>query len=346
MSQPGRPHPDPEAQSDHPPWEENGHGDRHSGRDSARETRVEFSQAPADEVRATPQSAPADPVSQPRRVGSRAGDGWSPIVRWGGVAAAAFMIGVLIVTWSALRATGRDEAEPLIARALVSLTEIDALLDAGYDGLLAEAAARPGELLTLPHYPLPVSLGAAEIGTLSRREFRTRLLADSATMVHDDGIGAFRRESSAGGGSPFSARGVIRWTVGRLTADTHELLWLALAVMLILAVPALIIVVASSGPSDRLRNLGIALLFGGLLMVTASLSARFALRVTANSAADPLNEALLDIGADTLAIVLRNAVIVALLGLGFLGLGEASRALDGRISRTNPHGPLQRRRSR
>ena len=342
MSQPGALRPEPDQQSDLVPSAEAGEGDR----DAARDTGVEFSQAPADELREAPRSAAPGPVSQPRRVAPRAGDGWSVIVRWGGVAAAAFMIGVLIVTWSALRATGRDEAEPLITRALISLTEIDALLDAGYDDLLAEAASRPGELLTLPHYPLPVSLGAAEIGNLSRDEFRARLLADSATMLHDDGIGAFRREPSTGGGGPFSARGMIRWTVGRLTADTHELLWLALAVMLILAAPALIIVVASSAAQDRLRNLGIALLSGGLLIIITSLSARFALRVTADGAADPLNEALLDIGADTLAIVLRNAVIVAMLGLGLLGLGAAARALDGRILRAAPHTPLQRRRSR
>ena len=160
------------------------------------------------------------------------------------------------------------------------------------------------------------------------------------------GIGAFRRESSGGGGGIFSARGVIRWTVGRLTTDTHEILWLALTIMLILAAPALIIVVAASAARDRLRNLGLALLIGGLLMVIASLSTRFALRATANGAGDPFNEALLDIGADTLAIVLRNAVIVALLGLSLLGLGVAARALDGGPADHREYGrpdPLGRR---
>jgi hypothetical protein len=308
-----------------------------------RATEVEFSQTPADEVRAAPHPAAPDPLSQPRRVGPRARSGWSPIVRWGGVAAAAFMITLLIVTWSALRATGREEAEPLIARALVSLTEIDALLDSGYADLLAEAARRPNELLTLPHYPLPVSLGAEEITALSRGEFRARLLRDSASLVHDDGIGAFRRESGRAAGGIFSARGVIRWSVGRLSADTHEILWLALAIVLMLAAPALIIVVAASAAPDRLRNMGIASLIGGLLMVIASLSTRFALRATANGAGDPFNEALLDIGADTLAIVLRNAVIVALLGLSLLGLGVAARALDAGMLRTTPSTPLRQR---
>jgi hypothetical protein len=256
------------------------------------------------------------------------------------------MIGLLILTWSALRATGREEAEPLIARALVPLTEIDALLDSGHAGLLTEAANRPRELLTLPHYPLPVSLGAEEIATLSRDEFRARLLSASASLVHEDGIGAFRRESSGGSGGIFSARGVIRWSVGRLTTDTHEILWLALAIMLMLAAPALIIVVAASAARDRLRNLGLALLIGGLLMVIASLSTRFALRATANGAGDPLNEALLDIGADTLAIVLRNAVIVALLGLGLLGLGVAARAIDGGLLGTAAPASLQQRGNR
>ena len=336
MSQPRDPHPD----SNQPPPT----GSETRGRASERE--VEFSQVPADEVRIAPHAAAPGPLSQPRRVGSRARSGWSPIVRWGGVATAAFMIGLLILTWSALRATDRVEAEPLITRALVSLTEIDALLDSGHAGLLTEAANRPGELLTLPHYPLPVSLGAEEITTLSRDEFRARLLSASASLVHDDGIGAFRRESSGGGGGIFSARGVIRWSVGRLTTNTHEILWPILAIMLMLAAPALIIVGAASAARDRLRNLGLALLIGGLLMVIASLSARFALRATANGAGDPLNEALLDIGADTLAIVLRNAVIVALLGLGLLGLGVAARAVDRGLLGTAPPASLQRRGNR
>ena len=297
------------------------------GSDSVRE--VEFSQTPTDELRAVSPRAISSPLSQPRRVGAHVGSGWSPIVRWGSVAVAVFIISLIILTWSALRATERGEAEPLIARALVSLTEIDALLDSGHASLLSEAKNRPRELLTLPHYPLPVSLGAEEIAVLSREEFRARLLSVSATLVYADGTGAFRRESSMTGDGLFSARSVIRWTVGALTENTHEILWLALAIMLMMVAPTLIIVVAASEDRNRLRNLGLIFLIGGVWMVITSLSARFALQATANGAGDPLNKALLDIGADTLPIVLRNAVIVMLLGLSLLALSVATRAAEG-----------------
>ena len=235
--------------------------------------------------------------------------------------------------WSALHATDRAQAEPILARSLVPITEIDALLSAEYAALIADAQRRPGDLLTTPHYPLPVTLPADELVLLSSTDLRARLLHDSARLVYDDGMGVFRRETGGQGGGFFSARGVIRWTLGRLTADTHEIMWLLFAAALIFAIPALIVVVALSHAVDRLRNLGIAVLLGGLLTTIALISARFALRTTADGAADPLNAVLLEIGADVLSIPLRNAVIVSVLGAMILVLGIAARTLDQRYLR-------------
>ncbi len=212
------------------------------------------------------------------------------------------------------------------------LTELDALLEAEGDRFLtAAAAAAPDDRLTLPHYALPVTLRAGDVAVLDRDGLRAALQEASAALVYDDGIGAFRREAGGGGGL-FSARGVMRWSVGRLTADTHDVTWLLLAASLVFTLPALIAVVAFSAPGERLRNVGIAVLGGGLLTVLAALTARFALRIVADGAADPLNVALLDIGADLVAVPLRNGVILTSLGILVTAIAAASRALEPRLA--------------
>jgi len=300
---------------------------------------VEFSSVAAEEVGAVEPAAPKviERVSRPRVIAARdRGERISSApTRWSALLAAALMVGGVIFVWSALHATERAQAEPILARSLVPITEIDALLSAESDTLIAEAQRRPGELLTTPHYPLPVTLPADELALLSPTALRARLLSDSARLVYDDGVGVFRREAGSADGGFFSARGVIRWTLGRLTADTHDILWLLFAATLIFAIPALIIAIALSHSRDRLRNLGLAVLLGGLLTTIATISARFALRTTAEGAADPLNMVLLHIGADVLSIPLRNAVIVSVLGAAILALGLAAQSLERR-SGPNP----------
>ncbi len=291
------------------------------------EERIAFVNAPAEEV-GEPPPDPVEPrvierVSQPRLVAARASGErhWPATTRWAVWIMAAVLVGVLLVVWSAVQATQQEEAERILMRALVPLTEVDVFLEAEYDSILESATNSRSGIVTFPRYPLPITLPAAEVAAMSAPELRTRLLRESAALISEDGIDAFRRAPTGSSGGVFTAGGAIRWTVGRLTADTHDVTWLVLAAVLVFAIPGMILVLASSAPRDRMRNVGGVLLASGLLVVVATLSARYALRVTANGAADPLHEALLDIGADTLSIVLRNAIIVLVLGAAFIGLG-------------------------
>ena len=291
------------------------------------EERIAFAKAPAEEV-GEPRPDPVEPrvierVSQPRLVAARASGErhWPAPTRWGVWIIAAMLIALLLVVWSAVQATEQEEAERILMRALVPLTEIDVFLEAKYESIVESAKNSRSGIVTFPRYPLPITLPAAEVAAMSAPELRTRLLRESAALITADGIDAFRREPTGSTGGVFTAGGAVRWTVGRLTADTHDVTWLVLAAVLVFAIPGMILVLASSAPRDRMRNVGGVLLASGLLVVVATLSARYALRVTAKGAADPLHEALLDIGADTLSIVLRNAIIVVVLGAALIGLG-------------------------
>lgn len=295
---------------------------------------VTFSSAPAEEVGArvggSVSGAPQgrERVSQPRLIAARESGralvSWP--TRWALSTAAVVSLAVLVVVWSGLRVTAEDHAKPLLARALVPLTEIDALLETEYAGLIADAR-ESGRALPLPHYPLGVTVPAAELATMSREELRARVLEESAAELYANGLGEFRRQPGAENGGLFSPRGVARWTIGRLTSSTHDVFWGVLAGALILAAPPLILAIALSHPSERLRNVAAILAATGTLLVVATVAARFALRVTADGADDPFNAALLRIGADALSVVLRNGLILLVLGVGtaalWLGTGPA-----------------------
>ena len=106
-----------------------------------------------------------------------------------------------------------------------------------YDAIIAGAAASDAELVLVPNYPLAIAIAPEELAQMSRAELRARILSESAAQIYDTGIDAFEREDRAGGGGTFSAYGVMRFTIGQLTASSHTLAQIVGGVLLFLLIP-------------------------------------------------------------------------------------------------------------
>ena len=272
------------------------------------------------------------PVSVPRRVGRSLVDEErtmaAAVRRWGAIAALALVFATIILAWSAVQLSGRGRAERILSEALAPLTEIDALLDAEYGELVAEAAVSRGAV-TVPHYPLAVTIQARELAALSQAELRGRVLAESAGQVYEEGIRVFRREPGGSGGL-FSDREVARLTMGQLTQDNHRLAKILSGALLAALIPlAAAVALLSRGP-QRLGNLGLALTLAAAPLTVAALGLHFGLRFAADGAEDPFNAALLEIGAEVSWVPLWNFTIFAVLGLLAVALARGLEVREGR----------------
>lgn len=257
---------------------------------------------------------------------------WRAAVRGGAIVLLACLVILTIVAWSAIQISDRDNAERILKRTLVPLTEIDEVLAREYAGLIEEASQGETSTLEVPGYPLPIAIPARQLAGMTRAEVRAYLLEQSAQRLYADGVSAFQREQSTGGGSGiFSAQGVMRRTVGQLTQDTHQIAQIVGG--LLAFVTALLVggVCLSTQGFARVQHLGLAITIGAAPMTVVVVGVRFALRNLAEETEDPFNAELLTIGAQVLWIPIRNFIIFAILGLLVLALGILMRLWERRI---------------
>ena len=127
---------------------------------------------------------------------------------WIGVAGLALVSGLLVLAWSAVQLTERENATRVLQEALAPLSDIDRLLQRDYPALLAEANAAGAATVIVQSYPLGIAIPATDLATMTALDVRARVLSDSAARIYDSGMGTFERESG-GRGSFFSPRGVL-----------------------------------------------------------------------------------------------------------------------------------------
>ncbi|MEE9277876.1 MAG: hypothetical protein V3V06_05650 [Dehalococcoidia bacterium] len=297
---------------------------------------VEFVEAPPEEVRAqtplrqtAPRAVPAGRgrsrrrqrtlIDEERRFASAA---W----RWAVILVLALVVGTLILAWTAIQVTNRDNAERILKEALVPITEVDDLVARDHSAIIAEARASGAAEIPVLHYPIEITIPREELAVMSREELRARLLSESAERIYERGISAFQREPGASAdGGIFSARGVIRLTVGQLTKDSHQIAQIIGGALVFVVAILLLAVVSMSRGLGRVQNVGVALAIVSAPMTIAAVGLRFALRTVADSADDPFNEALLDIGADVTWILIRNFITFAILGLLIIAAALVAR---------------------
>lgn len=274
-------------------------------------------------------------VSEPRRAGplhDAEARIWRAAVRGGAIVLLACFVILTILAWSAIQISDRDNAERILKRTLAPLTEIDDLLAREYAGLIEEARQGEAATLEVPGYPLPIAIPASQLAGMTRAEVRAYLLDQSAQRLYADGVSAFQREQSAGGGNGlFSAEGAMRRTVGQLTQDTHQIAQIVGGLLAFVTALLVVGVFGSTQGFARMRHLGLAITIGTAPMVVAVVGVRFALRNLAEETEDPFNAELLTIGVQVLWIPIRNFVIFAILGLVILALGILMRLWERRM---------------
>ena len=258
---------------------------------------------------------------------------WRNFFKWAAGVALVFTLGFLLLFLNAAQLTGRDVAHKGLTRALASITEVDAVLADGRADLKAKAEESPDEELRLADYPIDVPLTSQQAQELSTAELRGLLLSRSADKVYAQGVSAFREEGrgpSTHDIAILSPPGAVRYTVGLLTEDTHDAMWMTTVVLTgIAAFLALLLALLSRG-YGRLTSLGIATLIASLPFLLFFVTVRFILRLASESEGDYLTAQLYALGKDVAWLPIRTGIAFAVLGVVFVVMGVTFSLLDSR----------------
>ena len=244
----------------------------------------------------------------------------------------------LLVALNLLQLTAPGPAHRALRRAVASLTEIDSLLAAHGAALRQEADVSPDEPLSLPDYPLDVSLSPEE----ARRpaaEVRDLLLDRSAERVYQEGSAAFREEGQSGDAPRLSVQRAVRTGLGFLTAGNHDTLrWATLALAAVCGMLSGALILATQG-YGRLITLGGAVAAASLLFLLLAMAVRLVLGLAGWGMDDYITVQLLDLATEAAWLPIRNGLAFSGLGLALLALG----VLGSRLSRSGVQGLLAER---
>ena len=258
---------------------------------------------------------------------------WRNFFKWTAGIGLVFTLGFLLLSLNAAQLTGRDVADKELRRALASVTEIDAVLAEGQADLKAKAEATPEEELRLADYPIDVPLTSEQAQELSTAELRELLLSRSAERVYAEGVDAFREEGrgpSTHDIAILSPPGAVRYTVGLLTEETHDAMWVTTVVLTgIAALLALLLALLSRG-YGRLTSVGVAVSMASLPFLLFFVTVRFILRLASESEGDYLTAQLFALGKDVAWLPIRTGIAFAVLGAVFVVMGVGFSLLEGR----------------
>jgi hypothetical protein len=247
----------------------------------------------------------------------------------------------LLVALNLLQLTAPGPAHRALRRAVASLTEIDSLLVVHGAALRRQADASPDEPLSLPDYPLDVSLSPEE-ARRPETEVRDLLLDRSAERVYQEGTAAFREEGQSGNSPRLSVQRAVGTGLGFLTVGKHDALrWATLVLALVCGVLSGILVLVTQG-YGRLITLGGAVAAASLLFLLLAMAARLVLGLAGWGTDDYITDQLLDLAKGAAWLPIRNGLAFSGLGLALLTLG----VVGSRLSRSVVQGlPAKRPRS-
>lgn len=249
--------------------------------------------------------------------------------RWIIAAALALSVLAFITFISLAQVASRGAGERIMARTVVAITEIDDSMPRIMASLEETADQSEVDPIPVPNFPVPVEVSRAAVISGDPQNVRDEILAQSAAQMYDDGVStwddtdpdarqAIARSSTAGG-----IRAVLS-----LVGGTPRTAFLALAAIATLATLALAFALTlQMSALARLTALGAALAVAGMPAVIVVLIVRV---ITSSAGDDAFGGALSDIAVDAEGVGLRNALIVALLGVALLALGVGATMLESR----------------
>ena len=235
---------------------------------------------------------------------------------------ASLMATVALTAYAATQITQRETAEVLLTRVVRTLFEIDQYVGQYWSEL--ELLAVQGQPIPLDGFPLDLYLDPQAIAD-GPESVANAIAVTTASLVYDDGF-----ESLADTPQQFrliSRGAAFDASIGRLTDDGQQIANAALLISAVLALLLLLSVAALSRGLGRfaLPTLSVAIA-GGIAWIVASW-AQSDFERRGNNAVDAFSAELWWIGADAISLLIRDAAIIAIAGLGLLAFIALATAL-------------------
>ncbi len=224
---------------------------------------------------------------------------------------------------AATQLTAEETGQRVLRRSVAVTTDADSSLPQIEAGLHAAAEQSDAETIRVPGFPLPVDIPRDEALNISGPDLRERLLDESATALYEDGTSAWAGNDpdAVQGIERLSAAGLIDRGLGLVTDDVHTIFTVITVLLGIVTLAVTAVLIAVLPRDARLVALGLVTLASALPSLAAAVGLRFAFR-TADADADTFVNGMLDIGADSMWVPIRNYLTLTALGAGLLGLGS------------------------
>jgi hypothetical protein len=248
-----------------------------------------------------------------------------------GILLAACLMALFVVV-NAYQLTDADTAQRILARAVATVTEIDALLPAIRADLTESLQASDSPTVTVPLFPVPVELTREEATAISTAELRSRLLNTAAERTYREGMSVFALGDPEAKQNidPISPEGGVKRGLGFLSDNNHSALRIAIWVFGGLSVVMGALVVLSTKGLGRVTALGACVLGAAVPSLVVAVGVRWGFRSSAEDQDDYLLNQLLSLGNDAVWLPLRNYTILCLLGLGIVMVGLTLVLLETR----------------
>jgi len=238
----------------------------------------------------------------------------------------------LFLVVNAYQLTEADTAQRILARAVATITEIDALLPAIRVDLAEAVQSGDSPTVTVPLFPVPVEMTREEATAISTPELRSRLLDTAAERAYREGMSVFALGDPQAKQDidPISPEGGVKRGLGFLSDNTNSALRIATWVLGGLSVVMGALVLLSTKGMGRVTALGACLLGAAVPSLVVAVGIRWGFRSSAEDQDDYLLVQLLSLGNDAVWLPLRNYTILCLLGLGVVMVGLTLVLLETR----------------
>lgn len=249
---------------------------------------------------------------------------WRNLFKWAFGLLLVLTLAALLVAISLTHLTAEGPAKRVLRRSVASLTEIDTLLDRGYEEMRTAAEEDEEATLRLSEFPVQVTLSSEEVLSRSRPEVRQLLLDRSADKLYDEGMSAFREEDVDLGEediSFFSSQGAARNSLGFLRDNVHNSLHIAVACLVGMSTVLAAGLLLLTRGFGRLASLGAAITAAAVPFLTLGLALRFVLRLTSEGDNEYVAGEFLEIAQEVAWIPIRNSIPLTGMGVAFLVVG-------------------------
>jgi hypothetical protein len=264
------------------------------------------------------------------------------VFRTASVWVTAFLLAIVLTAFlgavTMTQLTADDTGKRVLRRSVATTTGLDASLPQ-IEAALREAAVRsPEAMVQVPDFPIPVLIPREEAMTLSGPALRDRILQESAEALHDSGMSAWAAADPNANQSPerASTAGLMKEGFGLISSSTHNF-FLVVAILLGVIVLGMAGILVIALPWDaRLPAMGIVGLLASLPPLAAAVGVRFAFR-TAETDGDPFLDGLMNLGADSMWVPIRNYFTLTALSFAVLIVGSLLLWWEARNVRIQGH---------